>query len=578
MNLLRRKKASDVAALATNLEELKKNLAEKQQSLEDAEAQRHKDTSSFQSTNKELTEAIGALKGAITVLKKHQSFLQVDAKAPEVPTLTAALERYAFSHGEQITPSQRSAVQAFLQGPSFDSYSNQSGEIFGILSQMLEQFQEDQSNAESEEAKARDNFAALSASLRESIDQHTKRIQEKTAQKGEAEAAKQNAAVAIREAKEQQAAEENTLAGANQSCEEEGREYDARSKEQAAELQAIGQAVDFLNSDEAHALFGETFSFVQTKIQNRMRKAELTTRKDKLVSVVSKLRSVGVSGVGQLLLQAAEIPKGTFTVVITKIDSLVEDIKKEMANDVVERDTAIQQIHQYKSEIQELNNRKENLEAKLESLTADIEKLADDIAALNEENEKLDEAIKTAGANRSQENADFQKEQANLSGSVAVLKKTLTVLESFYNKQAFLQQPAGFQTYEKNAGGQKVLAMINKIISDAQQTQALGINDENSQQKAYEKLVKDMNLTVDANNDAIASKTEEKANKTVTKTEKEQELGSTNNDLKDKNTVLKSTEETSDFIRKNFDIRQAHQTQEIEALNQAKAFLQGMTE
>jgi DNA repair exonuclease SbcCD ATPase subunit len=565
--------ASSIASLSVQISDLKKELEEKRETLAQANADRLKSTKEFQETNQELTDAIGALKGAITVLKKHQSFLQVGKKSPEIATLTGALERYATTHGEKITPSQRSAVESYLQAPSFDSYSSQSGQIFGILTTMLEQFEEDQSTATTNEEKAAKDHAALVKTLTENIKNLEKSLQKKMVQKAEAEGAKQEAAAAIAEAKNAQVAAEDLLAETEQSCQEEVTEYDTRTKEQTEELAAVSKAIEFLNSDEAHALFGKTFSFVQTKMQ----KANNAARKAKLVSVMSKLRNAGVSGVSQLLLQTMKIPEGTFTVIIDKIDQLVIDIKKEMVNDVKERDAAIELMHKLETEIQALENEKANLTAKLDQLTADIEKLTADLEALNTENAELEQSIKDAGANRSQENAQFQKEQANLSASVEILKKTVNVLASFYEKNALLQQPAGFKTYEKNQGGNKVLAMINKIISDAEQEQALGINTENAQQTAYEKVVKEMNLTVDANNKEILDKTAIKADKEVKKNETEQALEDNTNNLVTKNDALSTAKADSDFLIKNFDLRQEHATNEIEALKEAKAFLQGMT-
>jgi predicted nucleic acid-binding Zn-ribbon protein len=565
--------ASSIASLSVGISDLKKELEEKRDTMATANADRLKSTKEFQETNQELTDAIGALKGAVTVLKKHQSFLQVGKKAPEVNTLTNALDRYASQHGEKITPSQRSAVENFLQGPSFDSYSSQSGQIFGILTTMLEQFEEDQSTATSNEEKAAKDHAALVKTLTENIKNLEKSLQKKMVQKAEAEGAKQEAASAIAEAKNAQAAAEELLAETQKSCQEEVTEYDTRTKEQTEELAAVSKAIEFLNSDEAHALFGATFSFVQTKMQ----KTAISARKAALVATISKLREAGVTGVSQLLLQTMKIPEGTFTVIIDKIDQLVVDIKEEMVNDVKERDAAIELMHKLETEIQALENEKANLTAKLDQLTADITKLTEELEALNTENAELEQSIKDAGANRSQENAAFQKEQANLSASVEILKKTVNVLASFYEKNSLLQQPAGFKTYEKNAGGNKVLAMINKIISDAEQEQALGINTENSQQTAYEKVVKEMNLTVDANNAEILDKTAVKADKEVKKNETEQALEDNTNNLVTKNGALSTAKADSDFLIKNFDLRQEHATNEIEALKEAKAFLQGMT-
>jgi len=72
-------------------------------------------------------------------------------------------------------------------------------------------------------------------------------------------------------------------------------------------------------------------------------------------------------------------------------------------------------------------------------------------------------------------------------------------------------------------------------------------------------------------------KTAVKADAEVKKNETEQALESNTNNLTTKNEALTTAKADTDFLIKNFDLRQEHATTEIEALKDAKAFLQGMT-
>merc|ERR1719502_1277016 len=60
-------------------------------------------------------------------------------------------------------------ASSFLAIPGFQSYAPQSGQIFGILQQMKEDFDGDLSEAEAEEKKAAEDFAALKAAKEEEI-------------------------------------------------------------------------------------------------------------------------------------------------------------------------------------------------------------------------------------------------------------------------------------------------------------------------------------------------------------------------------------------------------------------------
>merc|ERR1719440_151310 len=65
------------AALTTEIKNLEKEVAANQQALDKATALRQKQLAEFNAEEKDLLQSIGALKSAITVLKKHNSFAQV---------------------------------------------------------------------------------------------------------------------------------------------------------------------------------------------------------------------------------------------------------------------------------------------------------------------------------------------------------------------------------------------------------------------------------------------------------------------------------------------------------------------
>merc|ERR1711971_753755 len=65
------------ARLGTEIKNLEKEVAENQNALDKATAIRQKQLAEFNEEEKDNLEAISALKAAITVLSKHNSFLQM---------------------------------------------------------------------------------------------------------------------------------------------------------------------------------------------------------------------------------------------------------------------------------------------------------------------------------------------------------------------------------------------------------------------------------------------------------------------------------------------------------------------
>merc|ERR1719491_2775684 len=160
------------ARLNTEIKNLEKEVAQNQDALAKATALREKQLAEFNAEEKDLLESISALKAAVTVLGKHNSFLQVPRSHMTGVAITLDHEMRQHSSLLQgvLTPTQRRAVVSLLQSPQdyFDaeptfkqSYAPQSGEIFGILRQMKETFEANLGSSQKEEAENQKAYADL---------------------------------------------------------------------------------------------------------------------------------------------------------------------------------------------------------------------------------------------------------------------------------------------------------------------------------------------------------------------------------------------------------------------------------
>lgn len=556
-----------IAALTQEVANLEKTIKDNTQQLEEATEMRKKELASFSDAEKELVASISGLKSAITVLSKHNSLLQTGYTA-EMATLGASLaltlDKFVTSHAEQITPVQKRTLEGFIQQPTFAAYGSQSGEIFGILNSMLDTFTQDLEESRQGEAAGVEAFSKLKASKTKMIKADSASLKKKKIQKGENVAAKANAEASEADCKDSKAKAEELLATANQSCAESDTEYEERTKARQEELEAVAKALEFLDSDEAHDLFSKALGFTQLKIQGKLNEA------------AQLLNKAGVEFKNpQMIVLAQKIKKGVFQDVIRAIDELVKEIKGTMASDVARRDECTSSLNEQKKELTSLNTDISNNEAKKERLEKAIENLVAELETVATEIAELQKSLKDAGAERETANGDFQTEVKDQQASVTILKKALQVLTKVYGAK-LLQQPAGFKKYEKSAGGNKVLSMIESIIADAQKEIALMIQGENESQKAYEKVVRDSNESID-------SKRAQTDQKNIEKAENEEKLQQTTETLETelaeketKEKTLAAWEADCKFLFDNFDIRQEHMSGEIEALGAAKAFLQGM--
>merc|ERR1719326_267342 len=175
------------ARLNTEIKNLEKEVAANREALDKATAIREKQLAEFNAEEKDLLESIAALKAAITVLSKHHggSLLQVQEsqlQESKLVSVAATLGHELQKHGELLrgvlTHKQQREVAAFVQAPSdyFDasptfkqSYAPQSGQIFGILKQMKETFENNLSESQKAEMAAQKAYEELKAALEAQI-------------------------------------------------------------------------------------------------------------------------------------------------------------------------------------------------------------------------------------------------------------------------------------------------------------------------------------------------------------------------------------------------------------------------
>merc|ERR1719161_2150339 len=319
-------------------------------------------------------------------------------------------------------------------------------------------------------------------------------------------------------------------------------------------------------------------SFIQlTRVSGSRAKASSL-----LKSVGQKLRSP------RLVTLSVSMRLDAFAEVKKEIDLMVAELKKESKDEVADRDYCIKSLNENEKQVAAASDTKNDLDTKIADLTSSISELTEAIAALKAEVTSTQVEMKKASAIREEENKDFTTTIQDQRATQAILEKALARLADFYNKKAALLQeqakedgeplapPPEQATYAKSSGGGKVMAMIEDVVKESKEIETQAIADETSAQAAYEGFIKDSNKLITSNTDDIANKSSAKA-------KADAELAQAKGDLKGTiETILtladtaKTLHDQCDFLLKHFTERQASRTQEIDALNQAKAIFSGM--
>merc|ERR1719263_1994099 len=170
------------------------------------------------------------------------------------------------------------------------------------------------------------------------------------------------------------------------------------------------------------------------------------------------------------------------------IEKMVAELSKQQKDEIAHKDYCIAEFNSNKQSTVAAYDQKDSLTAKMEDLTKTIEKLTKDIAASKKAVAEAMDQMKRASETREAENADFQTTVSDHRVMSIILTKALDRMKQVY---ALLQQrgpgaphiqtsgthtdpgngPAKFKKYETNAGGGKVVAMLEEILADTKKTE-----------------------------------------------------------------------------------------------------------
>jgi chromosome segregation ATPase len=579
------------AQLKTEIENLKSEMAKAQDAIDEATGLRESEREEFEAENKELLETIDALDRALEVLGKHQSFLEVKKQ----------LQRL-----KRVKSAEMQRVSALIQQPAgYKSYNSRSGEIFGILSQMKETFEQNHNTTLTEEARSQAMFEDLVAEKKHGIEVARERKNTKVMELSEAEVALVNAKHALKDARETLSADQKFLVDLMEKCAVTEKEYKERKASRQEEIVAIGEALSILTGDAARDLFTGTLGFTQLA-EKKAVSASLAERAVRAQLVDELKAAAKKSGSAQIAMLAVSAKLDAFTKVKAAIDEMLVELKKQQQDEFEHKEWCNKELRS-----NSLTHKKKTYKA--EDLTKANNVLADTIETLDQEIESLEMAvaeakkiIKRASEDREAANKEFQQTVADQNASVQILKKVLVRLQKVYQPDALTTTPTpmpramaeakiaagtallqkarqpeginpdgGFQKgYQQQSSG-GVLGLIEMTIADAERLKMESIAAEQDQQAEYNKLVKDTSDEITADNLSIADKSEAKATAETEKQEVESSLQGTETEIADLEKFATELHASCDFVLDNFNLRQEARAAEMDALENAKAILSG---
>eukprot|EP00933_Yihiella_yeosuensis_P078973 TRINITY_DN90_c0_g2_i2.p1 TRINITY_DN90_c0_g2~~TRINITY_DN90_c0_g2_i2.p1 ORF type:complete len:677 (+),score=226.92 TRINITY_DN90_c0_g2_i2:86-2116(+) len=567
-------------------------LGKAETSLSSAETQHKKQKEAHEKEVAELKDNIKSLNKVHEHLKSKLggSFLAGKTVVDEARDLAQKIQsKYSKKLIGVITPHQKNL---FLLSTKQDQDPGAVGEITNIIGTMKDSLSSDLNTRQEDHTKSVESFAGLEAAKKQEILATKGSLTSKESQKAAADEKNAQSKEEVANTNKMIEDTEAFLSDLKSRCSEHDKEFSKRVSTRNQETSGIAKAIAVLSEDSARDTFAKTFNKGAMLLQLGSSEGSDADEAD-ADDVAESLQAAGKKFKDtRLMMLAASARLGSFEKVNEEIDKLIEHLKSEKAQEVTQKANCETQLKSNSEDNDNYTREKSSADALHASLEGEIKEISKTVKGLSKQVEGLKDELTKADKNRKVSKAEFeetlkdqQETQRLLAKAIAVLKQTeaskksalaLGVLKSIVQKGSAKQdaaaEPQGFTSY---AGGEygSVVTLLEMISSDAQELEAAAKRAEAGAEEDYALFKKDTTKSLETTEETIVNQNEDKAKaEKAMVTAKDNALSAFRliETLSEQKKLLK---DECDPLIKDFDVRQAGLTQEVEALTQTKAIL-----
>jgi septal ring factor EnvC (AmiA/AmiB activator) len=483
--------------LSQEVAQLEKDMASNQAARDEATTIRDKEKEDFAKEESDLTTGIDQLDRAVQLLAAigadqtvtgdtdSAQLLAGEATAaaggPAFLTKTSKMKKGAIkalsddvkaalrAASVNLSGDQRTKLTKFLQAPFTGNYNAQSGEIVGVLKNMLDTFKSNLENARSAEEKAQKEYDALISIKTEEYDTMSTALDDKKKMIGDNAANIATESSEVETMQGQVADDQEFLGTLSERCASKKKAYEKRNMLRANEEAAIAEAISILNSDAAFESFGkvESTSAGRTSLL-QISSADDDVRHKVIASLVKKSETMHSSRI--TLVIAALKAENPFTKVLEMIEKTITVIAEEEKSDVLKKDTCKTEQDTNNANKEDKESDISTLEDNINSLEVSITDTKDSIETATSDLQLNRESQKSTTETRDAAHAQFSENLKNLEDAEKILHKATEVLQKYY---AFLHSHNAVKTYAKkggkDSGGGNMERLAGKSIEELEE-------------------------------------------------------------------------------------------------------------
>jgi len=580
------KDTADITSFNSEIERLSGDIAADEADLKAATEVRDKETADFSAEEKELTETIGTLERAITIISREMSggasMLQMKNTNNLAQALTAMVQASAFSSADaaRLTAFVQSSDKsedgdsdASLGAPAASVYESHSGTIVDTLQDLLEKAQSQLSSIQKSETTSQYNYEKLKQSLSDEIKYATEDLG--AAKKGLAASGEQKAVSEGDLAMTSKGLDEDTayLADIKEDCLTASESYEAEVKSRAEELAAVA---------EAKKVIEETMPALNQVSLLQVSRSQVTSRKSlinfEVVRFVRDLgrkqHSVSLQQLSAKLASVIRLGDSTGADPFAKVKGLISDmiakLEDEASADATKKAWCDEETAAATSKKEELEASSEKLMTKISKSTAAAAKLKEQVATLQKELADLAKAEAEADEFRASSHKQYVADKEETTTAIEGVKTALAVLREYYAKEG--------KAHTADEGtGSSIISLLEVCESDFSKSLAEMEVAETQAVAVYEKMKKENPITKITKEQDVKYKTKEAASLDKTTAEDKADLDTVQSELSAVVETLASLAKQCTSKVESYSERTAARAAEIAGLKEALSILEEQT-
>lgn len=503
----------------------------------------------------DLKSNIKALQAAIKVLQgKGGSFLQRDT----AETLRMMVNQNVENRAD------RAFIFSFLSNDR-EQYAPRTGEILGVLKQLLVDMQGQLQEAENKESDAVTTFEDLVGAKRRELGALTKSVESKLTQDGALGTEIVQSEHSLKDSKRILGEDQKYLEELEEMCKARTDEWKIQSKLRSEELLTIAEAIKLVNSDDALDLFKKTLSptgstLLQVEVsESEMRDAALTT----LQQSSSSLQDGNVRV--NLIAMALHGKKVAFKVVITMIDDLIRTLLREQKDDADKVKYCKKSLRNTQDKNKDLTRVVHDGKSAQEDLQSQIERVVADKQQLSMAIKNLDTATVQMTQERQQDHAESVEVLSDAGAAIQILQYAIARLEKFYNQGS----------HQKTENASPVISLMQSLVTELEKKISKVQTEQQIAQSDYTSMMHKSALRRQAYEASVMSKDLETASLQKDMSSLQEKTASDADERKATHNLLTSLHSGCDWLLQNYDTRDGARQSEIDSLNNARAVLSG---